>query len=190
MDESSILELPSVRRLASRLSVEEYHQLGEFNENGRRTELIRGFVIEKMSKSPRHVLFLTRLFRCIEAVLTPSTHLRREDPLTLAGSEPEPDIAVVEGEPDDYAEAHPTTALLAVEISITTLELDRAKTALYAEAGVREYWLVLPSRGEIEVYTEPQNGVYRRTRIYARNETLTSEALPRLEVALAELFQV
>jgi len=36
----------------SPLSVAEYHQLGEFNENGRRTELIRGFIIQKTSKSP------------------------------------------------------------------------------------------------------------------------------------------
>ena len=47
---SAILEIPEVRRRVSPLTVEEYHRLDEFNENGRRTELIRGIVIEKMSK--------------------------------------------------------------------------------------------------------------------------------------------
>jgi len=47
---ADILEIPDVRRRVSPLSVEEYHRLGEFNENGRRTELIRGIIIEKMSK--------------------------------------------------------------------------------------------------------------------------------------------
>ena len=48
----AILEIPEVRQRISPLTVEEYHRLDEFNENGRRTELIRGVVIEKMSKSP------------------------------------------------------------------------------------------------------------------------------------------
>ena len=43
---TAILDIPEVRQRVSRLSVEEYHRLGEFNENGRRTELIRGIVIE------------------------------------------------------------------------------------------------------------------------------------------------
>ena len=34
----------------SPLSVEDYHRLGEYNQNGRRTELIRGILIEKMSR--------------------------------------------------------------------------------------------------------------------------------------------
>jgi len=42
---SAILEIPEVRQRVSRLSVEEYHRLDEFNNNGRRTELIRGIVI-------------------------------------------------------------------------------------------------------------------------------------------------
>ena len=45
---SAILEIPEVRRRVSRLSVEEYHRLDEFNNNGRRTELIRGIVIGKI----------------------------------------------------------------------------------------------------------------------------------------------
>ena len=49
---SGILELREVRQRISPLPVAAYHRLEEFNENGRRTELIRGIVIEKMSKSP------------------------------------------------------------------------------------------------------------------------------------------
>lgn len=48
---AGILDLAEVRKRVSPLSVEEYHRLGEYNENGRRTELIRGIVIEKRSKS-------------------------------------------------------------------------------------------------------------------------------------------
>src|SRR3954454_2437376 len=51
---SAILDIPEVRQRVSPLSVEEYHRLDEFNENRRRTELVRGIVIEKVSKSPLH----------------------------------------------------------------------------------------------------------------------------------------
>src|SRR5436189_1896417 len=65
----SILEIPEVRQRVSPLSLEEYHRLDEFNENGRRTELIRGIVIEKISKSPLHSsignCFTTKLRRCL-----------------------------------------------------------------------------------------------------------------------------
>ena len=58
----TILELPEVRQRVSPLSVEEYHRLGEFNEHGRRTELIRGIIIEKMSKSPFHATIVSLLY--------------------------------------------------------------------------------------------------------------------------------
>ena len=40
----SVLESPTLRARVSRLSVAEYHRLGEYNERGKRTELIRGIV--------------------------------------------------------------------------------------------------------------------------------------------------
>jgi len=48
---SAILELPEVRQRVSPLSVEEYHRLDEFNEHGRRTELIRGIVNDALECS-------------------------------------------------------------------------------------------------------------------------------------------
>src|SRR5207249_7537581 len=94
---SAILEIPEVRQRVSPLSVEEYHRLDEFNENGRRTELIRGIAIEKRSKSPLHSSLAKRLYDTIIRLLPPGFVLRREDALTFADSEPEPDIAIVRG---------------------------------------------------------------------------------------------
>jgi len=66
---SAILDIPEVRQRISPLSVEEYHRLDEFNENGRRTELIRGIVIEKISKSPLHRIVASRLYNLFLACL-------------------------------------------------------------------------------------------------------------------------
>lgn len=187
---AALLELPSVRRQISPLSVEEYHRMGELNENGRRTELIRGVVIEKIPRSPLHARLVRRLFRSIQAAAGSGLFVLKEDPLTLVDSEPEPDVAVVAGVEDDFDNFHPTTALLVVEVAITTIEIDREKAALYAEANVPEYWIVIPERGLVEVYTSPRAGLYTERRILttADGGTLVSAALPALRVDLGSLF--
>src|SRR5437667_4293677 len=134
---SAILEIPEVRQRLSPLSVEEYHRLGEFNENGRRTELIRGFVIEKISKSPLHATIGALLYDSLAAQLPRGCIIRKEEPLTLADSEPEPDISIVRGSHRDFAAAHPSTAELLVEVAVSSPELDRRNATLYAEAGVK-----------------------------------------------------
>ena len=82
----AILDPPEVRQRVSRLSVGEYHQLGEFNENGKRTELIRGIVIEKMSKSPRHRSLSTQLYKRILLALPAGYTARKDEPLTFSDS--------------------------------------------------------------------------------------------------------
>src|SRR6266704_872312 len=107
-----ILEIPEVRQRLSRLSVEEYHRLDEFNENGRRTELIRGLVIEKTSKSPLHRTIASILYGLLASQITAGYSVWKEEPLTFADSEPEPDISVTEGSKRDFSAAHPSTAEL------------------------------------------------------------------------------
>ncbi len=62
-------------------------------------------------------------------------------PLALdADSEPEPDIAVVSGRPRDYKNMHPTTAILIVEIAVTSLSYDReCKGKIYAKSNIPEF---------------------------------------------------
>ena len=85
-------------------------------------------------------------------------HVRSQLPLALdAASEPEPDVAVVAGSPRDYRDAHPSTALLIVEVADTSLEFDRTtKASLYARAGIPDYWLVNLVDARVEVHRNPQ----------------------------------
>src|ERR1700679_3037006 len=94
---TAVLNVPEIRERVSPLSVAEYHQLGEFNENGRRTELIRGIILEKMSKSPLHRFIVDQLRRILEAQISPDFILFSQDPITTIDSEPEPDVMVVRG---------------------------------------------------------------------------------------------
>ena len=51
---SKMLEIPAVRDRVSPVTVDQYHQFPEFNENGRRAELRRGLVIKSAPKFPFH----------------------------------------------------------------------------------------------------------------------------------------
>ena len=110
--------------------------------------------------------------------------------MTLADSEPQPDIAVVVGELRDYFCAHPTTAELAIEVCITSLQRDRQKLELYAEANVPEYWIVFPEEQRIEVHTLPRAGRYTRTQTYGAGKTIVCGTVPGLRVVANELFRV
>ncbi len=184
----AILEIPEVRQRVSPLSVEQYHQLGEFDRHHRRTELIRGIVIEKMSKSPLHSFIAKRLYDRIAALISPGLTVRREDPLTLRDSEPEPDLAVVRGAEADFRQAHPKSAELVVEVAVESIALDREKASLYAEAGVAEYWIVIAQERKVEVYRQPEHGRFRDMRLLGPGETLECRSVPEISISLSDLF--
>ncbi|MBE7182297.1 MAG: Uma2 family endonuclease, partial [Terriglobus roseus] len=46
------------------------------------------------------------------------------------------------------------------------------KAAIYAEAEVDEYWIVLAEAGQVEVYRRPENGLYKSRRLYGRGEVI------------------
>ena len=83
---------------------------------------------------------------------------RIQGPLLLGHrTKPEPDVAVVVGEIRDYAGKHPTTAVLVIEVSDSTLKFDSArKAALYADAGIQEYWVLDLVNRLLEVYRRPR----------------------------------
>src|SRR5438046_1132038 len=106
-----------------RMSIEQYHHLidtGMFVTN-ERFELLEGVVVEKMTKNP------------------PS-----QDLITLADSEPEPDLAVIRGSFEDYGKRHPRSddVGLVIEISDASLVTDRYKASIYAAAGIPFYLIV------------------------------------------------
>ena len=184
----AVLEDPAIRARVTAMSVEHYHRMFELGMIAENVELIRGALIEKMPKSPLHSFIVRLLDMYFLKTLPPGWHPRAEQPLTFADSEPEPDLAVVRGAASDFLGAHPTVADLVVEVSITTERLDRVKLELYAEAGVREYWLLLAEERTIERYSEPQGGTYRRVERATFPATLESTVFPGLSLPPEGLF--
>ena len=91
-------------------------------------------------------------------------------------------------EKTNFAQQHPTTAALVVEIAVTSAAEDRSLATLYASAGVEEYWIVLPMERRIEVYRRPESGTYLDQSHVEGDATLECGSLPRIHVRLVELF--
>jgi Uma2 family endonuclease len=136
----------------------EYYRLLDLDFfRNQRVELIEGEILEMPSMKNPHAIALGLAQDVLGAVFGPGYWVRNQLPLHFGSrSEPEPDFAVVQGGPRDYQD-HPTTALLVVEISDTTLSFDRGrKKSLYARAGIEDYWIVNLMDDQLEVYREPQ----------------------------------
>ena len=169
------------------ISVEQYYKMNEFSPDLTKTELIKGIIIEKIPKSPLHTYLLHWLFEFFSSKLPAGYLLRKEDPLTLTASEPEPDIAIVKGNFVDFRHTHPTRAELVIVIAISSLELDREKAEIYALAGIPEYWIIVPRDAVVEVYREPTEGKYQTVRRYEKTEVI---ATAWGALALEQLFSL
>lgn len=174
MSTAALLEKAAIRRMIMPISVAQYHKMSELSPDLTKTELIEGIIIEKMTKSPLHTYLLHWLFKFFSSKLPEGYLLRKEDPLTLTASEPEPDIAIVRGSFEDFKRAHPTQAELVIEIAISSLELDREKAGIYAVAGIAEYWIIVPQDAVVEVYQEPAEGKYQTMKRYEKTQSIAT----------------
>lgn len=131
------------------------------------------------------IQLLTRLLG--RAAFDAGLDLRVQSTMTIGGSEPEPDLAVVRRQ-RAFA-THPGTAELVVEVAVTAHRLDRgAKAILYAQAGVPEYWIIdVPGRA-LERLTEPVAGRYTHSERHDADATIASAAIPAARVVIGELL--
>ncbi len=170
------------------LSIKAYHALGELGLIPEKTELLYGQVIQKISKSPYHSYLQLFLAKVLGAALPPETHLRSEQPITCLDSEPEPDLAVVRGRMEDYRHEHPHTAELVIEVCVSSAEYDRSKLRAYANAGVKEVWLILAPEKRIEVHRQPAGDKFAGQELHGPGGRLTSATVAGLTVSLDALF--
>ncbi|WP_161542414.1 Uma2 family endonuclease [Rhodothermus marinus] len=156
-----------------------------------RLELIDGEILQKMSpQSARHFTAVLKTEEALRTIFGPGYVVRVQGPLALGPySEPEPDVAVVEGTIDDYVEAHPSTAVLVVEVADASLQFDRTrKAALYARAGIPEYWIVNLLDGVLEVHRRPEGDAYQQRMVLAPHEQIVPLARPGASLEVARLF--
>lgn len=175
-----------------RWSVEDYYKMAEaglFDQ--RRVELIDGEIIEMSPQRNDHTAAVSLLAYALESAFPRNEFwIRTQAPLQLGpGNDPEPDIAVVRGSARTI-KSHPTSALLVVEVSDTTLRYDQTiKASLYASYGIQDYWIVnLPAK-TLNVYRGPvvddtQRFGFRYQSVQALNADAAIHALAAPSVAI------
>ena len=151
--------LPDHRPLR-RMTVREFDRLVDFDviEDDVRFELAEGWVVDKMSRNPRHDSTLQILLEAIHNTLPGEWKVRSQMGVTLDESKYEPDIAIVPGPVTRYRDRHPVASevLLIAEISGATLRFDRGiKLRSYARNMIKEYWIVNIVKCYVEVYSAP-----------------------------------
>jgi len=140
----------------SRAEYERLIELGVF-QPGEEIELIGGQLVVAEPQGAAHYTAIVRTARALAAAFGPGWYVRTEGPIGLDDdSEPEPDVAVVPGDPEDYSRAHPSRPVLTVEVAEASLAADRQrKGSLYARAGLGDYWVLNLVDHVLEVYREP-----------------------------------
>jgi Uma2 family endonuclease len=144
--------------------------------NADRVELIEGLLVTKMGRNRPHVQAGNKGFWTLARSLGPGWHVRKEDPVVVSEwSKPEPDLAVVRGEVDDYNNRDVTAADVAVvvEIADSSLSADQTDMArVYASAGIPVYWVVNLVDRRVEVFTGPGPAGYAVTNAFGLNQNV------------------
>jgi Uma2 family endonuclease len=184
---------PSTPSEPTRMTVVHYLGLVEDGVLGPddRVELLEGVVVAMAPQNPPHAAGVARVDGAIRKAIGDRAHVRPQLSLVLAHSVPEPDLAVVPGTADDYQTSHPRTALLVVEIADSSLKQDRlSKAAIYAAAGIPEYWIVNLVDEVVELMRGPDREAarYRDVHDAARGERLELVALPGAALDASELL--
>jgi Uma2 family endonuclease len=155
MSMSLILDKPTEPRV-KRWTKREYDDLVEKGAfQNQRVYLFRGELIEMPPMGAPHAQCLMKISNWLYATFRPDYEIRIQMPLEVPGNTMlEPDAALITG--DAVAKLpHPNSAIFVIEVSDSSIDLDREKAFEYAAAGVAEYWMVDVKARQVEVYRQP-----------------------------------
>jgi Uma2 family endonuclease len=177
---------------------DEYIRLSEEGWfNGRRVELIGGEILEMGAPLDLHAASVDLSRDALRVAFGAGFWVRSQTTLDLSPhGMPDPDLFVARGSPRGAGRTFPTSALLVVEVSDTSLAYDRnAKASLYAAAGITDYWIVNLVQRQLEVRRSPVTDAaalfgapYSATTIHDPGDAVAPLAAPQAPVAVADLL--
>lgn len=184
-----------------RFTLDEYHSLIEagFFDEDERVELLEGVLVSTSPIYPPHANAVDLLLLIFSSLLTQGgIRLRVQAPISIVDSEsePEPDLILLKDMGAAFAERHPgpSEVFLLVEVAESSLSIDRSKKgALYAQAGIPEYWIWNLVDDVLEVYRDPRSpssgeALYQTKLTLSQGMTVAPLAFPDFHVAVDELL--
>jgi Uma2 family endonuclease len=181
-----------------RFTVSEFHQLwnnGWFADV--KPILLDGEIIEMPIPNPPHAVAIGLTEKVLNSIFGAGYWVRVQHPLVMGlWTDPVPDLSVVTGSPRDYLNAHPSTALLVVEVADSSLSIDTDdKMQLYAAGGIPDYWVLDLNNRQLIVHRDPvtdatQRHGFRYTTVQALDATAAANpmSVPQATVRVADLL--
>jgi Uma2 family endonuclease len=155
-------------------------------------ELLEGVIVSMSPSNVAHEAGIRLVIDALYRVAAGRAAIGIQLPLNVGHhSVPEPDAAIVPGTARDYTRARPTTAWLVVEVADSSLRQDRiTKSAMYAAAGIPEYWIVNLVDECVEVRRDPEPAArrYRSVTIMRRGDAIELVALPGARLDAGDLL--
>jgi Uma2 family endonuclease len=181
-------------RTGTRMSLDEFLALGETDE---RMELIDGVLYIMPTATTDHQFILTQLLwyfvSYLDSFAEPPARFY-PDITTILSPElrrvVEPDLLVILAGRDDIRSVRHVEGVPDIVIEILSTDRNRdlvRKRQLYAEAGVREYWIFDPQNDTV-LPLELSGDQYTERPVLTSADTLTTPLLPGLSIPLADLF--
>jgi Uma2 family endonuclease len=171
-----------------------YEDLLRLPDDGKRYEIIEGMLYEMPSPLLAHAQVIANLIAALLPVVARLGGRWFTAPLDVfipGGNPVQPDVIVIL--PDGAARTVRRSVQgppdLAIEVlSPSNRGHDRlTKRALYARAGVREYWIVDPENRSIDILTLHLDA-FHRIQAASAADRLESPLLPSLSIAAADIF--
>jgi Uma2 family endonuclease len=173
-------------------------EVGFFQDQ--RVELVGGEIVLMSPQLNQHGLSVTLTARALDLIFAVASYwVRVQLTLDLSPfSVVDPDVAIVAGSPRSHSKKrkNPTTALLVVEVSESTLRYDRGeKASIYAASGIQDYWIVNLVKKQVEVHRRPMADSrkpfgwrYGDVTVYRPGDPIVPLAAPNSKVAVDDLL--
>jgi Uma2 family endonuclease len=156
-----------------------------------KAELIEGVIVAVNAQYSRHARVQTALLRALaDACDRLGSDLGAWVEASVAIDDhnmPQPDIVVSRGLPDEGPITLDRVALI-IEVADTSLDFDlEAKAALYATAGVPEYWVADVNAKVIHQMWSPQGAAYAQQRGCSFGEPTSAATIAALSIKTRDL---
>ncbi len=182
------------RKRWTRSECEVLESAGLFDQE--RVELIGGELISKIGKKRPHSHTADLLHEWLLRVFGTGGYVSSESPIDVAlednpTNEPVPDLIVLKRSYTGLRSAIPQPGVLelVVEVADTSLLFDlTVKTALYARAGIVEYWVFHVAGRRLIVHRDPRDGRYRSIVPYGEQDSAAPLAAPDSAFRVADAF--
>jgi Uma2 family endonuclease len=167
-------------------------QAGLIGEKAK-VELIEGLLVTKTGRNRPHVVAGKKGLRTLERVIPPGWHVAKEDPIVVSDwSKPEPDLAIVRGEIEDYEQRDVMAAdvALVVEIADSSLSADQEDmTRVYGASGIPVFWIVNLVDRQLEVDSDPSPEGYRSSQVLKTGQDV-AVVIGGVEVSRIDVSQI